>query len=109
MPDLFSRIVTMYRNKVGLKPTTEEIITADEVKTAYSSGNGNWFVGHSVPADPSSRPEDQLSIYQPRWSLKEGLDDDGEHGSERSLLKALTDNEITNALIVVSKWFVGKI
>lgn len=62
MPDLFSRIVTMYRNKVGLKPTAEEIITADEVKTAYSSGNRNRFVGHSVPADPSSRPEDQLSI-----------------------------------------------
>ena len=42
-------------------------------------------------------------------SIHEGSDDDGEHGAGRSLLKAMADNEITNALVVVSRWFGGKI
>lgn len=42
-------------------------------------------------------------------SILKGSEDDSEHGAEPSLLKALRDNEIINALVVVSWLFGGKI
>ena len=125
---IFTQSNSVYRNKVGSRPTAEEIITTDEVKTAVHSGKSIEFIGHSVPADSFKQVRRSMvdimrtdtvasashNIYAYRFtsqdgSIHEGSDDDGEHGAGRSLLKAMTDNEITNALVVVSRWFGGKI
>lgn len=45
----------------------------------------------------------------PDGSTHEGSDDDGEFGAGRALLKTLIDNEVTNALVVVSRWYGSKI
>lgn len=34
-----------------------------------------------------------------------GADDDGEHGTERVLLRSLIDNEQLNVTVVVSRWY----
>ena len=125
---IFTQSNSVYRNKVGSRPTAEEIITTDEVKTAVHSGksiedNGNRFIGHSVAADSFKQARRSMvdimrtdtvasashNIYAYRFtsqdgSIHESSDDDGEHGAE-----AMTDNEITNALVVVSRWFGGMI
>uniref|UniRef100_K1QXE1 Impact N-terminal domain-containing protein n=1 Tax=Magallana gigas TaxID=29159 RepID=K1QXE1_MAGGI len=41
--------------------------------------------------------------------VHEGSEDDGEHGTRRTLLSAMNNNGIQNALIVVSRWFGNKI
>ena len=51
---IFTQSNSVYRNKIGSRPTAEEIITTDVVKAAVHSGksiedNGNRFIGHSVP------------------------------------------------------------
>ena len=114
--------LTVYRNKVGLKSIAEEKITTSELKTAVHSGksiddNGNRFMGQSVPADSFKQVRRSMvdimrtdtvssaSHTSQDGSIHEGSDDNCEHGAGRSLLKAMTDNEITNALVVVSRWF----
>ena len=52
---IFTQSNSVYRNKIGSRPTAEEILTTDVVKAAVHSGksiedNGNRFIGHSVPA-----------------------------------------------------------
>ena len=52
---IFTQSNSVNRNKIGSRPTAEEIITTDVVKAAVHSGksiedNGNRFIGHSVPA-----------------------------------------------------------
>lgn len=42
-------------------------------------------------------------------TVHDGSEDDGEHGAGRTLLSAMNDNGIQNALIVVSRWFGNKI
>ena len=53
---IFTQSNSVYRNKIGSRPTAEEIITTDVVKAAVHSGksiedNGNRFIGHLVAAD----------------------------------------------------------
>lgn len=42
-------------------------------------------------------------------TVNEGSEDDDEHGAGKTLLSAMSDNGIKNALIGVSRWFGNKI
>ena len=126
---IFTQSNSVYRYKAGSRPTAEEIITTDEVKTAVYLGSrgqrkpvyrslgtsGFLQAGQGINGrHHANRPVANAShnIYAYRFtsqdgSIHEGFDDDGEYGAGRSLLKAMIDNEITNALFVVSRWFGG--
>ncbi|XP_056014725.1 protein IMPACT-B-like [Ostrea edulis] len=41
--------------------------------------------------------------------VHEGSDDDGEHGAGRALLQELKGQNVSNCVVVVSRWFSGKI
>ncbi|XP_055999688.1 uncharacterized protein LOC130047930 [Ostrea edulis] len=130
---VFTQSNSVYRDKVGSRPTADEVITPDEVNVSITSGksiedNGNRFLAHSTPVDSfkpvrksllevmrlDSIPSASHNIYAYRFTGNDGIshegsDDDGEHGAGRALLIALKDNEIENSLVVVSRWFGGKI
>ena len=130
---VFTQSNSVYRDKVGSRPTADEVISPDQVKVSITSGksiedNGNRFLAHSTPVDSfktvrkslleimrlDSIPSASHNIYayrfkSPDGATHEGSEDDGEHGAGRSLLNALKDNEIENSLVVVSRWFGGKI
>ncbi|XP_062599013.1 protein IMPACT-like [Saccostrea cucullata] len=124
---------TVYREKIGSRPMADEIISGEEVKIAISTGkttedNGNRFAAHATPVDSYKQVRRSLvevmrtdnttsashNIYAFRFTsndgtIHEGSEDDGEHGAGRMLLKTLTDNDINNALVVVSRWCGSKI
>ncbi|XP_062569456.1 uncharacterized protein LOC134231515 [Saccostrea cucullata] len=125
---VFTQSNSVYREKVGPLPTADEVITDDVVNTAVSTGksiedNGNRFIAHATQVDSYKQikkslvdimrvetvPSASHNIYAYRFSssdgvVHEGSNDDGEHGAGRLLLKTLADNEINNALVVVSRW-----
>lgn len=41
-------------------------------------------------------------------SSRQGLNDDGEHGGARKILEALECNNITNKIVIVTRWYGGK-
>ena len=130
---VFTQSNSVYREKVGSLPTADEVITSDTVNIDVGVGkaiedNGNRFVGHSAHVDSYKQikrslveimridtlPSASHNIYAYRFTSNdgtqhEGSNDDGEHGAGRSLLKSLADNEINNALVVVSRWYGNKI
>ncbi|XP_061178529.1 protein IMPACT homolog [Saccostrea echinata] len=130
---IFTQSKSVYRDKIGSRPMADEIISGEEVKIAISTGkttedNGNRFAAHSTPVDSYKQVRRSLvevmrtentasashNIYAFRFSTSdgtahEGSEDDGEHGAGRMLLKALADNDINNALVVVSRWCGSKI
>ncbi|XP_061188667.1 protein IMPACT homolog [Saccostrea echinata] len=130
---IFTQSKSVYRDKIGSRPMADEIISGEEVKIAISTrktteDNGNRFVAHSTPVDSYKQVRRSLvevmrtentasashNIYAFRFSTSdgtahEGSEDDGEHGAGRMLLKALADNDINNALVVVSRWCGSKI
>ncbi|XP_062589274.1 uncharacterized protein LOC134250924 [Saccostrea cucullata] len=130
---IFTQSKTVYREKIGSRPMADEIISGEEVKIAISTGkttedNGNRFAAHATPVDSYKQVRRSLvevmrtdnttsashNIYAFRFTsndgtIHEGSEDDGEHGAGRMLLKTLTDNDINNALVVVSRWCGSKI
>ena len=88
--------------------------------------NGNRFIGHATTAvfykqirktivevmRKEGVPSATHNVYTYRFqgqdgTIHEGSDDDGEYGAGRHLLKSLTDHEINNVLVIVSRWFSG--
>ncbi|XP_062621835.1 protein IMPACT homolog [Saccostrea cucullata] len=130
---IFTQSKTVYREKIGSRPMADEIISGEEVKIAISTGkttedNGNRFAAHATPVDSYKQVRRSLvevmrtdnttsashNIYAFRFTsndgtIHEGSEDDGEHGAGRMLLKTLADNDINNALVVVSRWCGSKI
>nr|XP_034331360.1 uncharacterized protein LOC105331972 [Crassostrea gigas] len=130
---IFTQSNSIYRDKVGSRPTADEVITCDDVTKEVFSGksmedNGNKFVSHSTAVDSYKQvrrsiieimridgvPSATHNVYAYRFvssdgTIHEGFDDDGEHGAGRQLLRTLTDNEVKNALVVVSRWYGSKI
>uniref|UniRef100_K1QFM4 IMPACT-like protein n=1 Tax=Magallana gigas TaxID=29159 RepID=K1QFM4_MAGGI len=130
---IFTHGNSIYRDKVGSRPTADEVITCDDVTKEVFSGksmedNGNRFVAHSTAVDSYKQvrrsiieimridgvPSATHNVYVFRFvssdgTIHEGFDDDGEHGAGRQLLRTLTDNEVKNALVVVSRWYGSKI
>lgn len=130
---IFTQSNSVYRDKLGSRPTADEIITEDEVNITVNPGksvedNGNRFIGHAVSVESFKQVRKSIvevmrintissashNIYayrftSPDGSTHEGSDDDGEFGAGRALLKTLIDNEVTNALVVVSRWYGSKI
>ncbi|XP_061194046.1 protein IMPACT homolog [Saccostrea echinata] len=130
---IFTQSKSVFRDKIGSRPMADEIISGEEVKIAISTGkttedNGNRFAARSTPVDSYNQVRRSLvevmrtentasashNIYAFRFSTSdgttnEGPEDDGEHGAGRMLLKALADNDINNALVVVSRWCGSKI
>lgn len=130
---IFTQSNSVYRDKLGSRPTADEIITDDEVNITVNPGksvedNGNRFIGHAVSVESFKQVRKSIvevmrintissashNIYayrftSPDGSTHEGSDDDGEFGAGRALLKTLIDNEVTNALVVVSRWYGSKI
>lgn len=118
---------------MGSRPTADEVITCDDVTKEVFSGksmedNGNRFVAYSTAVDSykqvrrsiieimriDSVPSATHNVYAYRFvssdgTIHEGFDDDGEHGAGRQLLRTLTDNEVKNALVVMSLWYGSKI
>ena len=52
---VFTQSNSVYRDKLGSRPTADEVINGDEVKTVISTGksvadNGNRFIGHATKA-----------------------------------------------------------
>ena len=50
---VFTQSNSVYRDKLGSRPTADEVINGDEVKTVISTGksvkdNGNRFIGHAT-------------------------------------------------------------
>lgn len=128
---VFTQSNSVYRDKLGPRPTADEVITGEEVKTVFSTGNcvednGNRFTGHATSAVSYKQvrrslvevmrldgvPSATHNVYAYRFegqdgAINEGSNDDGEHGAGRQLLRTLVDNEIKNALVVVSRWYSG--
>lgn len=51
---IFTKSKSVYKDKIGSRPTAEEIINGEEVKIAITPGkttedNGNRFAAHAVP------------------------------------------------------------
>ena len=128
---VFTKSNSVYRDKLGPRPTADEVISGEEVKTVFSAGNsvednGNRFTGHATDATSYKQvrrslvevmrlegvPSATHNVYAYRFegqdgAIHEGSNDDGEHGAGRQLLRTLVDNEIKNALVVVSRWYSG--
>eukprot|EP00105_Crassostrea_gigas_P019444 XP_011437934.1 PREDICTED: protein IMPACT homolog [Crassostrea gigas] len=123
----------VYRDKTGTRPTGEEVILGNQVKIPVNKGkqiedNQNRFESHATAVNSYKEAKKSL-IEIPRlqtissashnvyayWfagsdgMVHDGSEDDGEHGAERTLLSAMNDNGIQNALIVVSRWLKNKI
>lgn len=88
--------------------------------------NGNRFTGHGTAAVSYKQvrrslvevmrldgvPSATHNVYAYRFegqdgAIHEGSNDDREQGAGRQLLRTLVDNEIKNALVVVSRWYSG--
>lgn len=130
---IFTKSKSVYKDKIGSRPTAEEIINGEEVKIAITAGkttedNGNRFAAHAVPVDSYKQVRRSLvevmrsdsissashNIFAFRFTgsdgtTHDGSEDDGEHGAGRLLLKALIDNDVKNTLVVVSRWYGNKI
>ena len=46
-------------------------------------------------------------IYAYRYGNTEGRCDDDEHGASAKLLKLLKDQDISDAIVIVTRWFGG--
>ena len=124
---VFTQSNSVYRDKLGSRPTADEIIKGDEVKTVISTGKSvEDNAGHATTAVSYKQirksivevmrkegvPSATHNVYAYRFqgqdgTIHEGSDDDGEYGAGRHLLKSLTDHEINNVLVIVSRWFSG--
>lgn len=117
---VFTKSNSVYRDKLGPRPTADEVISGEEVKTVFSAGNsvednGNRFTGHATDATSYKQvrrslvevmrlegvPSATHNVYAYRFegqdgAIHEGSNDDGEHGAGRQLLRTLVDNEIKN-------------
>ena len=38
---------------------------------------------------------------------RDGINDDGEHGGARAIMKVLKDNEVTDKIVIVTRWYGG--
>jgi hypothetical protein len=38
---------------------------------------------------------------------RDGMNDDGEHGGARAIMKILKDNDVTNKIVIVTRWYGG--
>lgn len=116
---------SVYRDKVGSRPTADQIFIDDEVSMTVNSGksieeNGSRFIGHAVPVQYSKQvrrsnvevmrintiSSASQNIYEYRCSSPDGStheksNGDGEFGAGRALLKTLSDNEVTNTVVEV--------
>lgn len=123
----------IYRDMMWSRTTADEVIICDDVTKEVFSGksmedNGNRFEAHSTAVDSYEQvrrsiieimridgvPSATHNVCAYRFvssdvTIHEGFDDDGEHGAGRQLLRTLTDNEVKNALVVVSQWYGSKI
>lgn len=130
---IFTQSNSIYRDKVGARPTADEVITCDDVTKEVFPGksmedNGNRFIAHSSAVDSYKQvrrsiveimrvdgvPSATHNVYAYRFvssdgTIHEGYDDDGEHGAGRQLLRTLADNDVKNALVVVLRWYGSKI
>lgn len=130
---IFTKSGNVYRDKTGTRPTAEEVISGDQVKITVNKGkhiedNQNRFESHATAVNSYKQVKESLieilrlptissashNVYAYRFAgsdgmVHEGSEDDGEHGAGRTLLSAMNDNGIQNALIVVSRWFGNKI
>ncbi|XP_078320128.1 protein IMPACT-B-like [Crassostrea virginica] len=124
---VFTQSNSVYRDKLGSRPTADEIIKGDEVKTVISTGKSvEDNAGHATTAVSYKQirksivevmrkegvPSATHNVYAYRFqgqdgTIHEGSDDDGEYGAGRHLLKSLTDHEINNVLVIVWRWFSG--
>lgn len=115
---IFPRSNSIYRYKVGTRPTADEVITFDDVtKEKFLrkaiEGNGNKFIAHSTTVYSYKQlkrsiveimhidgvPSATYNIYAYRFVSNngtnyEGFDNNGEHGERRQLLRTLADNEV---------------
>lgn len=130
---IFTKSGNVYRDKTGTRPTAEEVISGDQVRITVNKGkhiedNQNRFESHATAVNSYKQVKESLieilrlptissashNVYAYRFAgsdgmVHEGSEDDGEHGAGRTLLSAMNDNGIQNALIVVSRWFGNKI
>ena len=109
-----------------INPVTDIDDTIDVKHTDHKLEEGSTFIGHaaeiskteSVASVLANILQDQVlgtathNIYAYRIgrsaNIKEGCRDDGEHGAGSRLLKFLREANMTNAMVVVSRFFGGK-
>lgn len=120
-------LYSVYRDKLGSRPTADEIITDDGVNTTvnpckYVEDNRNRFFGHALSVESFKQVRKSIvevmcsntissashiiyayRVTNPDGSTHEGSDGDGKFGAGQVLLKTLIDNEVTNVLVVVSQ------
>jgi regulator of replication initiation timing len=98
------------------------------VHTEHQTIEGSTFIGHAatiksntdIPAVLASLLQDR-SIAQATHNayayrigrlgsnnMKEGIKDDGEHGAGMVILKKLQESNVTNTIVVVSRFYGGK-
>lgn len=105
---IFTKSKSVYKDKIGSRPTAEEIINGEEVKIAITAGkttedNGNRFAAHAVPVD---------SYKQVRRSLVEVMRSDSISSASHNIFAFRftgSDNDVKNTLVVVSRWYGNKI
>lgn len=130
---VFTKSGNIYRDKLGQRPSADEVISGEEIKSPISAGkqiedNGNRFTAHATPTESLKQVRGALidimrvptvssashNVFAYRFksndgTIHEGADDDGEHGAGRALLRSLVDNEHLNVTVVVSRWYGSKI
>ena len=124
---------TAYRDKTGGRPQAAEILVPDEDTKDFACGdivedNGNRFEARAVEINTHRDVKKSVTnllrlpnvssathnVYAYRFVnqdgvVQEGSEDDDEYGAGRALLRMLRDNNTTNAMVLVSRWYASKI
>ena len=131
---IFNNSGSVYREKIA-RPKACDILENfnDKSQTEIYQGkqiedNGNRFSSHACSVSSVKQVNQGLReiLRMPKVSsathnvyayiftnadgvIHEGSDDDGEHGAGRALLQELKDHNVSNCVVVVSRWFSSKI
>ena len=71
----------------------------------FSSLTGQFGIYTSASAEHNIYA---YRVETPSGSIREYSEDDGEHNAGYKLLKLLRDKDLTNVMVVCTRWFGGK-
>lgn len=124
---------TAYPDKTDGRPQAAEILVPDKDTKDFTCGdivedNGNRFEARAVEINTHRDVKNSVTnllrlpnvssathnVYAYRFVnqdgvVQEGSEDDDEYGACRALLQMLRDNNTTNAMVLVSRWYASKI
>ena len=112
--------------KFEINPSEDLNDEIEIVQSAHKMEEGTTVMGHAATISSQQDVSAVLAkLYQDRLvasadhniyayrvgrsaNMKEGFNDDKEHGAGQALLKLLQDEKRSNVIIVITRWFGGK-